>query len=428
MGFDSVPPAPPMGFDSAPPAPPVWNTEPTPQAAPPAPPVFSFTDESVPNFLNGATPPPPSPIWISPAEESISFGQPESTIPPVPQFIAPAPSPTSPPLPTRIQVEPTSPINTAGSISTPAYGWDDGLADAPTPSWREVKQWSPIIQPRRRALGEPIKVIAITVPKGGTGKTSTSVNGAALLASTGKRVLYIDANAQQADGADLLGVPNSAPTIMNLTQGGAITRESAISSCTKIPGTENLWALLGPRDPRQANPLLLTPQVYCEALDALKNDFDYILIDGPIAEIFREIIELFILTRSDYILSAVTPDVKTVMNTYKWFTDTTGERFAGAAAYPADQVGWFLNRYEDDIAFDEDDARASLRRPNESEWRYLGKIPDLKSVRRAGNMNQIPDDPEYVSSLAEVLYNATGDELLRPLMAGKKNKRFSKNG
>ena len=456
-------PAPPVG-DPAPLAPPAWDAAPpappAPTGVPAAPGVFT-TPPSAPAWEDAPPPPAPTGVPVSPAWESEAPPPPPATAPweddvaataplpweeqgqttPVPAPPAPftpegmgsvplpspappswvdagVPSPPAPPADwSSLPVEPEPAVGIEQIPSTQQTG-------APMPKWREVGNWAPTVKPRRRNPDEPIKIISITVPKGGTGKTSTSVNGASLLASTGKRVLYVDANAQQADGADLLGIPASAPTIMDLTH-GAITRERALSACVKIPGTENLSALLGPRDPRQANPLLLTPQVYCEAVDVLVNDFDYILIDGPIAEIFREIIELFILTRSDFILSAVTPDVKTVMNTYKWFTDTTGERFAGAAAYPADQIGWFLNRYEDDVAFDEADARASLRRPNEAEWRYLGKVPDLKSVRRAGNLNQVPDDPEYVANLAQVFYNAIGDPALLELAnaAGRKGPR-----
>ena len=438
--WDAPPPPPFFAADQnampapAAPAPPWEEQDSTPTPAPPAfanpidlpPPPGDLSDHApapaAPAPWSASPPPPPS--W---ADESPSMPAAAPTIPVAPTWedTAPTMAPAVPSAPweTEVAAPPAPAWEPAQSFPAGAMPGAVG-GPAPLPKWREVGNWAPTVKPRRRNPGEPIKIISVTVPKGGTGKTSSSVNGASLLASTGKRVLYVDANAQQADGADLLGIPASAPTIMDLTH-GAITRERALAACVKIPGTENLSALLGPRDPRQANPLLLTPQVYCEAVDVLVNDFDYILIDGPIAEIFREIIELFILTRSDFILSAVTPDVKTVMNTYKWFTDTTGERFAGAAAYPADQIGWFLNRYEDDVAFDEADARASLRRPNEAEWRYLGKVPDLKSVRRAGNMNQVPDDPEYVASLADVLYNAIGDPALHELAlaAGRKGGR-----
>jgi MinD-like ATPase involved in chromosome partitioning or flagellar assembly len=322
----------------------------------------------------------------------------------------------------------------SGDLTSPPSPFDDLPADmdnAVAPVWERVADWSTRTPPRRRELGEPVRVIAVTIPKGGPGKTSTSVNGSAILAGFGKRVLYIDANAQQADGATLLNAPANAPTIADLAQGGAITKERALAALTrvKVPGT--MYALYGPRNPRQANPLLITPQLYCEALDAVVDEFDYVIIDGPIAEIYREIIDGFILTKADFILSPITPDVKTVTNAYLWLMNTTDERYAGSDAYPANQIGWFINRAEDDIAFSIEDARSSLSRPRDDEWRYLGEIPDLKAVRRAGNLATIPDDPAYVTAISKIFYEVTRDEDLKQGFEGKlprpsKERRFRK--
>ena len=103
------------------------------------------------------------------------------------------------------------------------------LEDLPRPaSWRKLSEpqpaWDVVVgvhdqpPPRRLDPGERPKVIAFTVPKGGTGKTTTAVNGARILASLeDTKVLLIDANAQQADAAETLYVNESAPTIVDLT-------------------------------------------------------------------------------------------------------------------------------------------------------------------------------------------------------------------
>jgi cellulose biosynthesis protein BcsQ len=401
--------------------------------SPPPPPLSAAPWEGSPGggSLGG---PPPAPVDLGGLDAP----------PPVRPASELAPAMSASPIDTSLDdLPPPPPVGNSGAahlldtslLAAPAISdldvppLPDDLEGVAAPVWDQISKISSRSAPRQRKQGEPVKVIAITVPKGGTGKTSTSVNGAAILAqATGKRVLYVDANAQQADGADLLAAPPNAPTIVDLTKDGSqlIDRSRVMAAIAPIPG-RNMSALFGPRDPRQANPLIITPQLYCEAIDAVMGDFDYILIDSPIAEIFREMIDQFVLTKADFILCAITPDVKAVENTYKWLTATSLPQHAGAAAYPADQVGWFLNRFEDDVAFEEQGAVEALSRPDTSQWRYLGKVPDLKAVRRAGNLGEIPDSAEYVKALANVFYGVTGEpslvEAARGGLGGKKERK-----
>ena len=128
----------------------------------------------------------------------------------------------------------------------------------------------------------------------------------------------------------------------------------------------------------------------------MSDEFDYVIIDSPIAESYRDIIDEFVIAKADYLVNVVTPNWQTVTNTYKWLLAITDPAYAGAnRAYPSDQVGWFYNRYESDIDFDDESAANSL-----APWKFLGRIPDLKTVRRAANRGQIPEDPEFKKALA----------------------------
>ena len=76
-----------------------------------------------------------------------------------------------------------------------------------------------------------------------------------------------------------------------------------------------------------------------------------------------------------------------------------------------------MNRHEPDIDFDDDSAAANLKA-----WRYLGQIPDLKSVRSAANRGELPNDPIYVKALAKVMYEVTQDANLKKAIDGMDGK------
>ena len=62
-------------------------------------------------------------------------------------------------------------------------------------------------------------------------------------------MLYVDANSQQADGSGLFDKANS-PTIVDLTfDDQPITRR--VHACLTHLGSNKLYALFGPHDPRQ---------------------------------------------------------------------------------------------------------------------------------------------------------------------------------
>ncbi|MBR6114306.1 MAG: ParA family protein [Oscillospiraceae bacterium] len=130
-----------------------------------------------------------------------------------------------------------------------------------------------------------MRVLSIANFKGGTGKTLTACNLAAILAKRGRRVLLIDADPQH-NATDFFGAAPEDPTLTQVLSGEAETYWEDVVSPT---GRDNLW-LLG------ADMGLLTLDLasmteggsealrrFRDLINVLRNDraFDHVVIDCP---------------------------------------------------------------------------------------------------------------------------------------------------
>ena len=143
---------------------------------------------------------------------------------------------------------------------------------------------APRIEPLpRRNDPAAAKVIAVAIPKGGTGKTTTTLNLGVALHELGQRVLVVDADPQAnltlALGIDSTRLPRSLQTAIERYVGDfTATLDEAI-----VRTDEGIDLVPASSDLNMANQLLptaLDPQkVLRKLLRPLRSRYDYILID-----------------------------------------------------------------------------------------------------------------------------------------------------
>jgi chromosome partitioning protein len=148
-----------------------------------------------------------------------------------------------------------------------------------TPSIRH--QAEELLSPERPAIRELPRVIAIANQKGGVGKTTTTVNLGAALAEMGYRVLVIDLD-PQANATTGLGIDARN---FELSMYDVIMRDQPLEDCVEPTSLKNLF--LAPATIDLAGiEIELVPAFSRElklkrAIDAVVDDFDFVMIDCP---------------------------------------------------------------------------------------------------------------------------------------------------
>ena len=168
-------------------------------------------------------------------------------------------------------------------------------------------------------------IIAAFNPKGGTGKTTTAVNVAAVLAAMGKKILVVDLEADLNASISLGVRPSDArPSIAEVL----LRDERPADAVRPVPGTRNLhlitgspalatmdWRLRHARDPERRLADVIRPLV---------PEFDVILIDSPAGYslLARSVPlvadELIVPLRAEYL------PLESLAQFLAWYRDTHG--------------------------------------------------------------------------------------------------------
>lgn len=127
------------------------------------------------------------------------------------------------------------------------------------------------------------KVIAISLQKGGVGKTTTAINLGAALAELGFRTLIIDLDPQGNASSGLgVSIPEDAPTIAEV-----LLEEETLDTIVEPTAEKNLFVAPAPKGQELAG---VEAQLVAEmfpkprlknAIDAVRDDWDFILLDCP---------------------------------------------------------------------------------------------------------------------------------------------------
>ncbi len=132
---------------------------------------------------------------------------------------------------------------------------------------------------RFMSVDDPIRSIVMTSSVPNEGKSTASMNLAQAIATSGKRVLLVEADMRRRSLAAMLGVRAPAGAYSVLTD--AVTLNAAVVATN----TPNMYFLdAEPNIPSPAD--ILSTKRFASLVDKLRDSFDYVIFDTPPVSLF----------------------------------------------------------------------------------------------------------------------------------------------
>lgn len=426
-----------------------WDDAPQPSEPPPPPP------RSEPS----SRPPPAAETTPAAADDDLDLDDLIGIeVPAGPTKTTPASEPPPPrdpaPAPVPVAVRPEPEELDISDVEIPAAASDDASEHDPDYTETEVGSLMGVTSggdlpevapaPGRTALG---RVISVTVPKGGAGKSSMALELSSLLAlrlrHINRTVALVDANKSQGDVGMVLGL--TGPTILDLyaeTGMRDMTAEQVLQFMPAVPGLpENFRVLLAPPSMSQSNiPMVL----YKRAIHQMRTLFDYVFVDCPVAEAFRAddlndaIMGVLRRDGHDAVMVPLIPDISMVTYSVNWLDTISSESYrqAGNVGIDRGMVRWLLNQEDSHTGMTLAEVRSHMHKYDRG---FLGSVPAdprWKQARNAHRMlSRTADAADIQAYLAKVLFHLTreraldytsGQPLVQPAPAKKRRGLFGR--
>lgn len=301
-------------------------------------------------------------------------------------------------------VPPTADDTGDEAAAEPATGADrmdsvDDIGDAVSPDPAPIPEWAIAAASGDDALGadwgveaasegfQPARatttgqLLAFASYKGGAGKTTVTISAAATLAEelADKRVLLIDGNTAQTSVSTILQMRQSSKTILDAVQ-SPFDPQRLRRSIVRVPDTK-LDVLLGAPTLRTADTRIITPQLYQRIVNVARDDYDYILLDTPVAQAIGEpLFAEFVVKEADRLVVVTEPNTETIANNLEWLEALEDPVAADGANFPQQTIAVVLNQAKDGVGWDEQAVRKRFAR-----WAWLGAVRDSDEIAKANN-------------------------------------------
>jgi pilus assembly protein CpaE len=228
------------------------------------------------------------------------------------------------------------------------------------------------------------RVIVSFSTKGGVGKSVISTNVATALATSGKRVVIVDADLQFGDVAVLLGVPPHHTTV---DAAGAIRTadEQLMDSLLATHGPTGLRVLPAPIEPSAADHI--TPEEMLGIVRILRTMADFVIIDMP--PHFDDVV-LALLDEADDVLLVCSMDIPSIKNLKVGIQTLNLLQLAG------DKLRLVLNRANAKVNLDIADVERAIGVP--AQYRIPSDISVPQAVNRGTPV--VIDKPKSAAAIA----------------------------